>query len=339
MRQIWIPKIGGPKVLALREAPDPVPTAQELKVRVAASGVNFADILARMGLYPDAPKLPTVVGYEVAGTVDAIGKDVVQGFKVGDRVLALTRFGGYSDVVTVPALQCQTIPDALSFEQAAAIPVNYLTTWLMLIYLSNVRAGDKVLIHAVAGGVGQAALQLCRWRGAVVLGTASASKHQRLKELGVDYCIDYHREDFEAAVAEYTGGRGVDIVLDAVGGRSFAKSYRCLASLGRLYLFGISSLGAGSKRSLPMALKGLLQMPTFKPIPLMNDNRGVMGVNLGHLWHRGALIKEAMGEILSLVGEGRLAPVVDKSFSFAEAAAAHAYIQNRKNFGKVVLVP
>src|SRR5262249_50810598 len=153
-----------------------------------------ADLMARMGLYPDAPKLPAVVGYEVAGTIDRVA-DGADGFSPGQRVAALVRFGGYSDTVVVPAAQVALIPDELSFEKAAAIPVNYLTAWLMLIWLGNVHPGERVLVHAAAGGVGQAALQICRWRGATVIGTASGGKHERLRAMGAAHCIDYTRED------------------------------------------------------------------------------------------------------------------------------------------------
>ncbi len=163
MRQIWIPKTGEPEVLEVREAPDPEPLAGEVRVRVRASGINFADVLARMGLYPDSPPLPAVVGYEVAGVVDGVGEGV-EGFSDGDRVLVFTRFGGYSDVVCAPAGLVAPIPDALDFGGAASIPVNWLTAWLMLVRLGNVRAGDKVLVHACAGGVGTAAVQICRAR-------------------------------------------------------------------------------------------------------------------------------------------------------------------------------
>lgn len=338
MRQVWITRRGGPAVLAVREAPDPTPGPGEVRVRVAASGVNFADVLARMGLYPDAPKLPCVVGYEIAGTVDAVGAGVTS-CKAGDRVLALTRFGGYSDVVVAPAAQMIPVPAALSFEKAAAIPVNYLTAWIMLIRLGNLGDGERILIHAAAGGVGQAALQLARWRGAEVFGTASASKHARLAELGVRHCIDYHTQDFEAEIHRLTEGRGVDLIIDAVGGRSFRKSYRSLAPLGRLFLFGVSSLAPGTKLSLLAALRGLLGMPAFRPIPLMNDNRGVIGVNMGHLWGQAAVLRAIVDEIMVLVERGVLDPTVDKSFSFEHAADAHAYLQAHKNFGKVVLTP
>jgi NADPH:quinone reductase-like Zn-dependent oxidoreductase len=338
MRQVWIPKIGEPEVLELREAPDPEPGPGEVRIRVEASGINFADILARMGLYPDAPKLPAVVGYEVAGVVDAAGDDV-EGLRGGDRVVAMTHFGGYSDVVCARGQSVRRLPENIDFAGGASIPVNYLTAWLMLVRLGHVRAGERVLVHACAGGVGLAAVQICRHFGAEVIGTASAGKHERLREMGVSHCIDYRTRDFEEEVADLTGGKGVDIALDAVGGESFAKSYRCLDSFGRLFIFGVSSMAPGSKRRLGSALLGLWRMPKFKPLSLMSFNRGVFGVNLGHLWHRGDEVTEMLEEILGLFADGTFEPVVDRTFPFADAGAAHRYIQDRKNFGKVVLVP
>jgi len=338
MRQVWIPKIGAPEVLEVREAPDPQAGPGEIRIRVRAAGINFADILARQGLYPDAPKLPTVVGYEVAGVVDQVGEGA-RSFREGDEVGSLSRFGGYSDVVVVNEAIAYPKPRRLSFEQTAAIPVNYLTAWLMLIHQGNLQPKQKVLIHAVAGGVGQAALQICRWRQAEVFGTASAGKHERLGQLGVQHCIDYHHQDFEAQIKKLTKGKGVDLVLDAVGGESFKKSFRSLAPLGKLMMFGISSFSTGKTRSLWSAFKGYLAMPTFKPIPLLNKNLGVFGFNLGHLWRETDLLRASLGEILKLMESGVLDPLVDRSFSFAEAARAHAYIQEHRNFGKVLLHP
>jgi len=338
MRQIWIPKIGGPEVLEVREANDPEPAAGEVRVRVEAAGVNFADIMARMGLYPDAPKLPAVVGYEVSGTVDAIG-DGVDGVSEGDRVMTMIRFGGYSDVVVAPAGQVVAIADDLSFEAAAAIPVQYLTAWVMLIRLGNLQPGERVLIHSAGGGVGLAATQMAKWRGAQIFGTASAGKHERLRDAGVEHCIDYRSQDFEAEVARITGGEGVHLIIDAVGGASFKKSYRSLATMGRLFLFGASSFAPGKSRSILAALRGYLALPTFKPIPLMNENRGVFGVNMGHMWHIGETLVGMLSEINDKVADGTFAPTVDESFSFADAGEAHRYIKDRKNFGKVLLVP
>ncbi|PKN58605.1 MAG: alcohol dehydrogenase [Deltaproteobacteria bacterium HGW-Deltaproteobacteria-14] len=338
MRQIWIPKIGAPEVLEVREAPEPEPGAGQVRIRVAAAGINFADIMARMGLYPDAPKLPCVVGYEVAGDVDAVGSGV-SGVRVGDRVLAATRFGGYSDTLCAEVGLVVPLPAALTYEQGAAIPVNYLTAWLMLVYLGNVHPGERVLVHAAAGGVGQAAVQIARHRGAEVIGTASASKHARLKEQGVAHCIDYRTEDFEAAVKRITGGAGVHVALDAVGGASLGKSYRSLAPTGRVFAFGASSFAPGQQRSLFSALKGLFRMPKFRPLEMMGDNRGVFGVNLGHLWDEHALLRGMLGEIVALTADGVLTPTIDQAFSFDRAGEAHAYIQARKNFGKVLLTP
>jgi NADPH:quinone reductase-like Zn-dependent oxidoreductase len=338
MRQVWITRKGAPNVLQVREAPDPTPGAGEVRVRAAACGVNFADAMARMGLYPDAPPLPCVVGYEVAGTVDAVGAGV-KSLKVGDRVLSLCRFGGYSDVIVAPEVQVIPIPAKLTIEKAAAIPVNYITAWIMLVKLGNLAKGERVLIHAAAGGVGQAALQIAKWRGAEVFGTASASKHERLKSLGVAHCIDYHSQDFEAEIARLTGGKGVHVIIDAVGGKSFGKSYRSLAPMGRLFMFGVSSLAPGQKLNPIAAVKGLLALPKFKPIPLMNENRGVFGINLGHLWDHAADLRAMIEEMLKLVESGHLDPVVDKTFSFEQAGEAHAYLQGHKNFGKVLLTP
>ncbi|MCB9881797.1 MAG: zinc-binding dehydrogenase [Planctomycetes bacterium] len=338
MKQVWIPRIGPPEVLTLRETDEPEPGRGEVLVNVRAAGVNFADILARLGLYPDAPKLPAVVGYEVAGEVARCGEGVDE-VRPGERVLAITRFGGYAERVVVPASQVFAMPAQLDFAQAASLPVNYLTAWIMLYHLANVQRGQSVFVHAVAGGVGQAATQLCLARGARVLGTASASKHDRLKERGVDVCIDSRTKAFDREVERITNGHGVDVVLDAVGGRSFKRSYRCLAPLGKLYVFGVSSFAPSLSRRIRSALWGLLRTPRFHPVPLMNDNRGVHGVNLGHLWDQRTVLERGTRELLALVESGAIRPVVDRTFPFAEAAAAHRYIQERRNFGKVLLVP
>lgn len=338
MRQVWIPKIGTPDVLDLREAPDPEPGAQEVRVRVHALGVNFADIMARMGLYPDAPKLPCVVGYEVAGVVDKVGAEA-EGVSEGDRVMVFTRFGGYSDTVVVRAAQAVRIDDSLSFEQAAAIPVQYLTAWLMLIRLGNLRKGERVLIHSAGGGVGLAAVQMAKWRGAEIFGTASQGKHDRLKELGVHHCIDYRTQDFADEIKRITGGKGVHLAIDAVGGKSFKKSYQSLATMGRLFCFGASSFAPGTSRNPLTAVRGMLSMPTFKPFPLMDGNRGVFGINVGHMWEIESTIVGMLEEIHEKVCDKTFSPTVDRTFPLEEAAQAHQYIQDRKNFGKVLLLP
>jgi NADPH:quinone reductase-like Zn-dependent oxidoreductase len=335
MRSVWIPRTGPPEVLEVRDGPEPTPAAGQAVIRVRASGVNFADVMARLGFYADAPPRPCVVGYEVAGTIERLGPGLDGGLAVGQRVVALTRFGGYAEAIAVPAAQIFPLPDAMTFEAGAAVPVNYLTAVLMLRRFGNVQAGDRVLVHAAAGGVGMAAIQLCKLAGAEVLGTASAGKHAGLHAAGVAHTIDYRTQDFEAEVMRITGGRGVDIVLDATG--AFRKSYRCLAPLGRLVMFGFSQAATGMTPSWLAALPKFLAIPWFHPARIMNDNKAVIGVNLGHLWDRIELLRREMLALLEDCKAGRLAPVVGKTFPLTDAAAAHRYIQERRNVGKVVL--
>jgi NADPH:quinone reductase-like Zn-dependent oxidoreductase len=337
MKQVWITATGGPQTLQLREAPDPQPQAGEVRVRVRASGINFADILARKGLYPDAPKLPAVVGYEVAGVVDAVGPQVDRGW-VGKEVLSLIHFRGYADTVVVPANQTFEKPSGLSFEQAAAIPVNYLTAWQLLVVMGALKSDETVLIHNAGSGVGLAAIDIARHIGATILGTASAGKHPFLRQRGLHEAIDYTAVDWTREVARLTQGRGVELITDPLGGAEWKKSYRALRHTGRLGMFGAST---ATKSLLPTPLKLLsvgLRMPWFNPVGLMSVNRAVFGVNLGHLWHEASKIEAWMRAVLEGVREGWVRPHVDRTFALAEAGEAHAYIEARKNTGKVALV-
>ena len=339
MKAIWITRAGGPEVLEVRDGPDPVPRAGEVRVRVRAAGLNFADIMARLGLYPDAPKLPAVVGYEVAGVVDALGPGVTTP-EVGTRVLGMTRFGGQAELVCVPAVQAVPMPEAMSFEEGAALPVNYLTAYHALFRVAAVRPREKVLVHMAAGGVGLAALQLCRTvEGVETFGTASASKHGAVREQGCQHPIDYRTQDYEAEVRRLTGGRGVDVVLDPLGGKDWRKGYRLLRPAGRLVAYGFANLASGEKRDYLRLAQEMVQVPIHTPLGLMNDNRAVAGVNIGHLWGEVEMLSEELSAIVALYQRGAIKPHVDVSFPFARAADAHRHIQSRRNVGKVVLVP
>jgi NADPH:quinone reductase-like Zn-dependent oxidoreductase len=335
MRQVVIPRHGPPEVFEVREAPDPVPADGELRIRVRAAGVNFADILARLGLYPDAPKPPLVVGYEVAGIVDAVGKSVTSAHN-GDRVVALTRFGGYSDRVVVPAPLAFRIPEELSDAEAAAVPVTYLTAAIALYRMAALRAGDTVLVHNAGGGLGIAATQLARLRRATVIGTASAGKHDALRSFGVEHVIDYRHANVAQEVHRLSRGRGVDVILDPIGGRSFGDSYRMLAPLGRLIMVGISSM-ASERRSVWRVLRTWWSMPSFNPLSLINRNRGVFGLNVGHLWDERPQLLPLMDFLMTELRAGRLQPIVARTFPLEKASEAHRFIQNRSNIGKVVL--
>jgi NADPH:quinone reductase-like Zn-dependent oxidoreductase len=341
MRQVTIPRFGPPDVLEVREGPDPTPGPGEVRIRVGAAGLNFADIAARMGLYPGMPPLPAVMGYEVAGRVDAVGRDgEAAGLAPGDEVLAMTRFGGHADVVVAPAAQVHKRPAGMSVEEGAALPVTYLTAWHAMVVMGALRRGERVLIHSAGGGVGTAALQIARLIGAETFGTASASKHAALEKMGLDHAIDYTREDFEPAVLRLTGGKGVHLVLDPVGGRSWRKSYRVLAKTGRLCCFGFSGATRGrTTRSLLQVARELLAVPRFGPLGLMSRNVGVFGVNMGDMWDQAALMREELEAVIGHYREGRLKPVIDRTFPFARAAEAHAFVQGRKNLGKVLLTP
>ena len=343
MRAVVITRHGGPDVLRVEERPDPAVNAGEVRIAVRASGINFADLMARSGVYPDAPKPPSVVGYEVAGEVESVG-DGVEGYAVGDRVVAGTRFGGYAELVSVPVEgQVLRLPDSLSFEQGAAIPVNYATAYAGFVIMGGIRKGDRVLIHAAAGGVGIAATQVAKDVGAEIFGTASASKHDAIRGQGVHHAIDYRSTDFADEVMKITNGEGIDVVMDAVGPSSFKRSYSVLRQGGRLIMFGLSEVQTGEKRDLPAVLKGLVRMPMatmpwWKSLSVMNENKGVFGLNMLSWWDREGLAR-ALEPLEAGVASGAYVPVVAEAFPFDRAADAHRFIGEGKNVGKVVLTP
>jgi synaptic vesicle membrane protein VAT-1 len=340
MRQIWISKAGPPETLLLKGAPDPNPRAGEARIRVEASGINFADVMGRMGLYPDLPKIPVVPGYEVAGRIDAVGEGVDPA-GIGRNVFALTRFGGYADVVCAPTSRIFPRPEGMSAEEGAAIPVNYLTAWQLIVVMGGLKAGETMLVHSAGGGVGVAATQIAKHTGAKIIGTASAAKHQELLALGVDHLIDYRTEDFEKRTREITQGRGVELILDAVGGESLKKGYRLLAPTGRLGMFGASSAATNKTGGVLGMMSMVARTPwlQFNPLSLMNANKGVFGVNLGHMWDEADRIAGWMNQLIQLWEQGAIKPRIARTFSFSEAAAAHHFIQDRSNIGKVLLIP
>ena len=338
MRQIVTTSSGGVDVLRVEEKPDPKPGAGEILVDVRAAGLNFADILARQGLYPDGPKKPCVMGYEVAGVISAVGQDVDSSI-VGTEVLAMTRFGGQSDKVVVREKQLFEKPASLSFEQAAAVPVNYLTAWALLVVMGGLRKDEAVLIHNAGGGVGLAALDIAKHIGAKTYGTASPGKHEFLRERGLDHPIDYRNQDWLPELKKLTNGRGVELVIDPIGGDHWKKSFAALRHTGRLGMFGVSVASANGLAGKLKMVKAALQMPRFNPIGLINKNRGAFGLNLGHMWHEPEKVEEWVEAIVRGIEEGWIKPHVDKAFPFAQAGEAHTYMEERKNIGKVVLVP
>jgi NADPH:quinone reductase-like Zn-dependent oxidoreductase len=343
MRAVVLTGHGGPEVLQVQERPDPPVGPGEVRITVKAAGINFADTMARVGLYPDAPKPPCVLGYEVSGEVESVGEGV-EAAKPGDRVVAGVRFGGQAELVTVPEDQLLPLPDRLSFEQGAAVPVNYATAYCALVVMAGIKSGERALIHAAAGGVGTAAVQIAAYHGAEVFGTASASKHEAIRELGVAHAIDYRTQDFEREVRALTDGQGVDVVIDATGPTNFRKDYRLLRQGGRLVMYGLSEASAGTGRDMRKLFGSLARMPFatlpwWKSLQLMNENKGVFGLNMLHWWDREGDVSRITGPLVDELEAGELDPVVAEAFPFERAGDAHRLIAERGNIGKVVLTP
>jgi NADPH:quinone reductase-like Zn-dependent oxidoreductase len=332
MKAVVITKHGGPRVLQVQEQPDPTPGPGQVRIEVAAAGINFADVMARMGLYPDAPKTPCVVGYEVAGTITQVGEGV-EALTPGQRVLAGTMFGGYASQVVAAAGDVVPLPDRLSFEQGAAIPVNYGTAWAGLIGYGNLQPGERVLIHSVGGGVGIAATQIAKRVGVEVYGTASPGKHARCLELGVDHAIDYTKPGWERGLPQF------DVIMDAIGGASFRRGYNLLRPGGRLVAFGASAVVSGERKNVVTALRAVIRMPRFSLIKQMSESKAVIGLNMLSLWKDRGTLEPWIGPLQEMLDDGTVDPVVAEAFSFADAGAAHNMITERRNVGKVVLTP
>jgi NADPH:quinone reductase-like Zn-dependent oxidoreductase len=333
VRAIVITQHGPPEVLQVQERPEPQPSHGEVLIDVSAAGINFADLMARIGLYPDAPKPPCVVGYEVAGVISSLGAGVDGRLQVGQRVVAPTRFGGYAERAVAKADGVVVLPESVSFEQGAAIPINYATAWEALIRAGNLQPGERVLIHAAAGGVGIAATQIARRRGAEVWGTSSPGKHEAIRGFGVEHPIDYTSEGWERGVPK------LDLVIDALGGASFRRSYNLLRAGGRLVCFGAADMVSGERRNLVAAAKTALRMPRFNLIKQMSQSKSVIGLNVLTIWEEFQSAERWSKPLGELLADGTIQPVLSESFPFERAADAHRFITERRNVGKVVLVP
>jgi NADPH:quinone reductase-like Zn-dependent oxidoreductase len=338
VRALVITEHGPPEVLKIQERPDPQPGPGEVRVAVKAAGINFADLLARLGLYPDAPKPPCVVGYEVAGTVESLGEGV-EDVEVGARVMAPTKFGGYAEFVLAKASDLVALPDDWSFEEGAAMPVVYATAYAGVVRYGSLQAGERVLVQAAAGGVGIAATQIAKHLGAEVFGTASASKHDAVRGFGVDHPIDYRSTDFARQVQRITGQeRPLDLVIDGIGGSSFRKGYGLLRPGGRIVMLGASAVMEGERRNLARAARTVLSMPRFNPLKMMSDSRAAIGLNMLRIWQdKGSMMEEYRPPLTELMENGTIRPVVAEGFPLERGADAHRFMAERKNVGKVVL--
>ena len=334
-KRVVITKAGGVSAITTQPMERPEPKAGEVCIKVAYAGINFADLLMRMGFYRPRPPFPFTPGYEISGVIDALGEGVTD-LEVGAKVVAAMRNGGQASFVVTPVDRVIPLPKGISLKEAASTPVTYMTAHHMLHHLGHLRPDEKVLIHGGAGGVGTAALQLCKWAGVEqVWATSSKPKHHIIKHYGARP-IDRHNEDFEAIIKSETNGLGVDHILDPIGGAHLRRSLSCLAEGGRLYTYGMSAAAPTGKRSVLKALFALRKSPKFDPLRLMTRNRAVFGVHMG-TWSNEAVMHEQLARIVEGIQSGHLKPIIDQVFDAKHVQEAHQYIHDAKNIGKVLL--
>lgn len=336
-RALVLTGYGGYDKIKLQVKTLPELKAGEVLVRVKACGLNFAELMGRQGLYDPLPSPPVTMGMEGAGVVEAVG-DGVEDKNVGDRVIVLARSGIWQEVVAVPADRAIIMPDQMSFEEGAALPVNYLTAYLMLFEMANIKPGKSVLIHMAAGGVGIAATQLCQAvQDVTIFGTASASKHETIAQGGVTHPIDYRTKDYVEEVRKISP-QGVDVVLDPLGGSDTQKGYNLLKPMGSIIVFGAANGVTGQKRNLLALAKLWYHQLSLSTLKLMQANKAVCGFHLGYLKDED-LIRQTMGKLLELYSQGKIKPKIDSRFHFEEVTDAMRRMHERQNVGKVILLP
>ncbi len=334
-RRLLLNKAGAPSTMTVERFEPAAPGPGEVVVGVTFSGVNFADLLQRLGFYNPRPPYPFTPGYEASGHVLACGEGV-EHLEVGQAVIAVPGSGAHTSHLLCDAGLVMPLPAGMTHQQGAALPVTYLTAHHMLHHLGGLKPGHTVLVHGGAGGVGTAALQLCRWMEAgPVWATASAPKRAIVESLGGTF-VDRHAEDFVEVIKRGTNGRGVDHVLDPIGGTHLERSLACVAEGGRLYTYGLSQVAPSGRRRLLYALMTLRRRTKFDPLRLMNRNRAVHGVHMGTWSDRSALMPQ-IERLLHGVAEGHIDPVIDRIFPVEEAAEAHQHLHDGANVGKVLL--
>ncbi|XP_062988679.1 synaptic vesicle membrane protein VAT-1 homolog [Elgaria multicarinata webbii] len=317
---------------------EPSPAAGQVSVQVRACGLNFADLLARQGLYGRLPPPPVSPGMEAAGTVLAVGEGVACP-KVGDNVMVMARSGLWQEIVTIPANQTFLMPEGMTFQEAAAFLVNYITAYMVLFDFGNLRPNQSVLVHMAAGGVGTAAVQLCKTvENVTIFGTASASKHDALKENGVTHPIDYRAADYVVEVRKISP-KGVDVVLDPLGGSDTTKGFNLLKPMGKLVTYGVANLLAGQRKNLMAMAKTWWNQFSINALQLLHVNKAVCGYHLGYLDEEVELISGVVAKLVALYNQGKIKPKVDSVWSFEQVVDAMKQMQEKKNVGKVVLTP
>jgi NADPH:quinone reductase-like Zn-dependent oxidoreductase len=330
---------GGPEVLKMIEEDLPEPRAGEVRIKVSATGVAFADVLMRYGMYPHVPPLPFSPGYDVVGIVDKLG-DGVRSFALGDTVAALTMFGGYSRYLCVPAGELTRVPAGVDPVEAVSLVLNYVTAQQMIHRIAQLQPGQTVLIHGAAGGVGTAALELGKLAGLKMFGTASRSKHDLVTSLG-GIPIDYKSDDFGKRVLEMTGNAGVDAVFDAVGGSNWWRSYKTLRSAGKgpggkLIGFGMSSV---IEQGRPSKLRGAASLALMGLLGILPDGKSARWYSITtEKKKHPEWFREDLAHLLRLLGDRKIHPLISERLPLREAQHAHELIEHARVTGKIVLL-
>jgi NADPH:quinone reductase-like Zn-dependent oxidoreductase len=336
MKAIVLHRHGGPEVLRVRDVPDPAPAAGEVRVRVEAIGVNYAEVLSRKGLYGWAPPLPYTLGMEATGTIDALGPGV-QGRAVGERVIVGAQHGAYAERVVVPERQALPAVAAYSVEENAAVAVNYLTAWVALVEMARLRPTDRVLVTAAAGGVGTAAVQIAARFGCPTVGLAgSDEKLERIRALGAEAAVNYRRADFQARLREAAGDGGFDVVLEVVGGDVFRAVWPVLAPFGRVVVAGFASLALQKWNPLSW-LRTWRDLPRADIRSLAPASAGLMATHVGYLLADPPRLARVWGELMAFVAAHGIRPVVGATFAFDQMPEAHRLMESRRSVGKIVV--
>lgn len=338
MKAIFLVRNGDSReAFEIRDTVLPIPGKGEVIVKVEASGLNYADVMARRGLYKEAPPIPSVLGYDVAGTIHAIGPDT-PGFKVGQRVAAMSRFGGYAEYARTQALAVIPLNDTMDFGLATALATQASTAVYCSDFATRLFRGDRVLIHAAAGGVGTLLVQLAKAKGCIVYGSASQQKHAYLKKIGVDFPIDSHSGNQLEEVRKVLDGQKLDVVYDNIGGLSFKKGKELLGPGGRIVTYGAAAQNAGKKSRLQTIRVGL-GFGFYSPIPLIVQSQSMVGVNMLVLAdHKPMVLKAVMSEVGRLTQEGIIRPVLGKAFPADQVGEAHEFLESRQSTGKIALL-
>ena len=322
----------------MRDTPVPVPGMGEILVRVEASGLNYADVMARRGLYKAAPPMPSILGYDVAGTIDAVGPDT-PGFQIGQRVAAMTRFGGYAEYALTQAGAVIPLPDSMEPALATSLATQASTAVYSSCMATRLYPGDQVLIHAAAGGVGTILVQIAKARGCIVYGSASKQKHSYLKEIGVDFPIDSHGDDPLKALSDILNGKKLDVVFDNIGGRSFSNGLALLGPAGRIVAYGAAAQNHGKRSGRINSIRVGLGFGFHSPIGLIVKSQSVIGVNmLAIADHKPVILKEVMEEVARLAANGTIRPVLGRTFAASQIAEAHDFLESRQSTGKTALI-